>query len=78
MNLLFRKLVNKTDIFLVAFLFLEASTPRKKSEYVLYLMVCELVFQTLELAVMLALASCPGVKLLPAFLTCKFSGHMED
>lgn len=32
-------------------------------------MVCELVFQTL--------ASCPGVKMLPAFLTSKFSGHME-
>lgn len=41
-------------------------------------MVCELVFQTLELAVGLALVSCPGVKLLPAFLACKFSGHMED
>lgn len=36
MTLLFRKLVNKTDIFLVAFLFLEASTPSKNSEYVLY------------------------------------------
>lgn len=33
-------------------------------------MVCELVFQTLT--------SCPGVKLLPAFLTSEFSGHMKD
>jgi len=32
MTLLFRKLVNKTDIFLVAFLFLEPSTPRKKAQ----------------------------------------------
>lgn len=34
MTLLFRKLVNKTDIFLVAFLFLEPSTPCKKQKYI--------------------------------------------
>lgn len=32
MTLLFRKLVNKTDIFLVVFLFLEPSTPCKKQK----------------------------------------------
>lgn len=35
-------------------------------------MVCDLVFLTVELAVVWALASCLGVKLLPAFLTSKF------
>lgn len=32
MTLLFRKLVNKTDIFLVVFLFLEPSTPCEKQK----------------------------------------------
>lgn len=50
MTLLFRKLVNKTDIFLVAFLFLEPSTPCKKQKMYALLTVCEPVFQTEELA----------------------------
>lgn len=40
-------------------------------------MVCELLFQTAELAVMSALPSCPGVKLLPAFLSLVVTWKIE-
>lgn len=79
MTLLFRKLVNKTDIFLVAFLFLEPSTPCKKQKYMHYWYYVNWYFKLKNLQAMkLVVAYCPEVKLLPACLTCQFSGQMED
>lgn len=79
MTLLFRKLVNKTDIFLVAFLFLEPSTPCKKQNYMHYWYYVNWYFKLKNLQAMkLVVAYCPEVKLLPACLTCQFNGQMED
>lgn len=47
MTLLFRKLVNKTDLFLVVFLFLELSAPCKKQKIRILQLGSELVPQEL-------------------------------
>lgn len=75
MTLLFRKLVNKTDIFLVAFLFLEASAPSKKSECVLcwWYVSCSFRLQSL-----LWCQLCLPVWSKTAASFSEFSGHMED